>query len=488
LGGGLGLLLAIWGVDALMAISPEDIPRLAETSLDLRVTGFALLISLLTAALFGLAPALRAVKFDLHTTLKEGGRSGAANSRSRLRRSLVVVETALAVVLLVAAGLLIRSVRELQRADMGFRPDHLLTMRLTPPSSAYPDNQRITALYERLLARAGALPGVVSAAVTDPLPLNRGGKTTVVEIEGRQFDMKRVTHHSTDFHTVSVGYFQTMGMQLLRGRQFTSADQEGATPVAIINETFARNHWPGEDPVGKRFRFLNTIPERAKTRYLTIVGVVADAKNRALADAAWQEAFIPLAQHAETYGGGDRGLLQAFNLAVKTTADPLSLGIAAQREARDIEPGFIITQVRTMDDALAAAITQPRFNMILFGGFALLALGLGAVGIYGVIAYTVAQRTHEIGVRMALGAQSRDVLKLVVTEGMGLAASGVGIGMLASFALTRLMKSLLFGVSATDPLTFGSIALLLTGVALLACYIPARRAAKVDPMIALRCE
>jgi putative ABC transport system permease protein len=488
LGGALGLLLAIWGVDALLAISPEDIPRLAETSLDLRVAGFALLISLLTAILFGLTPALRAVKFDLHTTLKEGGRSGGANSRSRLRRSLVVMETALAVVLLVAAGLLIRSVRELQRVDMGFRPDHLLTMRLTPPGSAYRDNQQIAGLYERLIARITALPGVVSAAVTDPLPPNGEGHATVVEFEGRPFYMDRAAHVSVDFRTVSVGYFQTMDMRLMGGRLFTGADQEGAPPVAVVNETFARKGWPGEDPVGKRFRFLNTTPDRATTPYLTIVGVVADAKNRALADAAWQEAFIPLAQHTAAYGGVRRGLQQDFNLVARTTADPSSLAIAAQREARETEREFIVSQVRTMDDALAAAVTQPRFNMILFGGFAMLALGLGAVGIYGVIAYTVAQRTREIGVRMALGAQARDVLKLVVAEGMALAASGVGAGLLASFALTRLMKTLLFGVSATDPLTFGSIALLLTGVALLACYIPARRAAKVDPMIALRCE
>jgi len=452
------------------------------------VAGFALLISLLTAILFGLTPALRAVRFDLHTTLKESGRSGAANSRSRLRRSLVVVETALAVVLLVAAGLLIRSVRELQRVDMGFRPDHLLTMRLTPPGSAYRDTQQIAGLYERLLARIIALPGVVSAAVTDPLPPNGLGNATVVEFEGRQFDMTPLEHLSVDFRTVSVGYFQTMGMRLMRGRLFTGADQEGVTPVTVVNETFARNHWPGEDPVGKRFRYLNTTPDRATTPYLTIVGVVADAKNRALADAAWQEAFIPLAQHAATYGGVRRGLQQDFNLVVRTTADPSSLAVAAQREARETEREFIVSQVTTMGEILTRAVTQPRFNMILFGGFALLALALGAVGIYGVIAYTVAQRTHEIGVRMALGAQSRDVLKLVVAEGMVLAASGVCAGLLASFALTRLMKTLLFGVSATDPMTFGSIALLLTVVAMLACYIPARRAAKVDPMVALRVE
>jgi putative ABC transport system permease protein len=388
-------------------------------------------------------------------------------------------------VLLVAAGLLIRSVRELQRVDMGFSPDHLLTMRLTPPGSAYPDNQRVAGLYERLLSHIIALPGVVSAAVTDPLPPSDGDNHTVVEFEGRQFDMNRLTNMSVDFRTVSVGYFQTMGMRLMRGRLFTGADQEGATPVAVVNETFARNHWPGEDPVGKRFRYLNNMPDKATTRYLTIVGVVADAKNRALADAAWQEAFIPMAQHTATYGGG---LRQAFNLVLRTTADPSSLAIAAQREARGAERDFVVSQVRTMDEILTRAVTQPRFNMILFGGFALLALGLGAVGIYGVISCAVAQRTHEIGVRMALGAQSRDMLKLVVTEGMALAASGVGIGLLASFALTRLMKTLLFGVSATDPLTFGSIALLLTAVALLACYVPARRAAKVDPMVALRCE
>jgi predicted permease len=491
LGGGIGLLLAMWGVDALLKISPEDIPRLAETSLDLRVAGFALLVSLLTAILFGLTPALRAVKFDLHTTLKEGGRSGAANSRSRLRRSLVVLETALAVVLLVAAGLLIRSMRELQKVDMGFRPDHLLSMRLTPPGSAYRDNQQIAGLYERLLSRINALPGVESAAVTDPLPPNGLGFATVVEFEGRPFDlfdMNRLTNMSVDFRTVSAGYFQTMGMRLSRGRLFTDADQEGAPPVAVVNETFARNHWPGEDPVGKRFRYLNTTPDRATTPYLTIVGVVADAKNRAVAAAAWREAFIPLAQHTATYGGGSRGLQQDFNLVVRTTADPSSLAIAAQREARETEREFIVSQVRTMDDALTRAVMQPRFNMILFGGFALLAVALGAVGIYGVIAYTVAQRTHEIGVRMALGAQTRDVLKLVVVEGMALAASGVGAGLLASFALTRLMKTLLFGVSATDPLTFGSIALLLTVVALMACWIPAKRATKVDPMVALRCE
>jgi len=487
LGGSLGLLLAVWGVDALLAISPENIPRLAETSLDLRVTGFALLISLLTAVIFGLAPALRAVKFDLHTTLKEGGRAAGQSGRSRLRQSLVALEMAMAVTLLVAAGLLIRSARNLQRVELGFRSDHLLTMRLTPPGG-YGDNQRITGLYERLISRVNALPGVESAAVTHPLPINGGGQDTIIEIEGRPFDMNRLTHMSADFRTVSVDYFQTMGMRLAQGRWFADADQEGAPPVAVVNETFARNHWPGEDPVGKRFRYLNAPPDRATTRYLTIIGVVADAKNRALADAAWPEAFIPLAQHAATYVGGGDGLQQAFNLVVRTVTDPSSLAAAAQREARDVERGFIISQIRPMDEILAAAVVRPRFNMILFGGFALLALGLAAVGVYGVISYSVAQRTHEIGVRMALGARGGDVLKLLLKQGMRLTLIGVAIGLVVSFALTRLMKTLLYGVSAADPVTFTVIALLLTSVALLACWIPARRAMKVDPLIALRSE
>ncbi len=488
LGGILGLLLATWGVEALVTISPENIPRLAETSLDPRVTSFALLVSLLTAVIFGLAPALRAVNFDLHTTLKEGGRSAGQSSHSRLRASLVVLETSLAVILLVAAGLLLRSFWKLQHVEMGFRPDHLLTMRLTP-GSGYGDNQRITDLYERLIARVNSLPGVESAAVTHPLPVSGGGgQDTEIEIEGRPLDTNRLKQMRADFRTVSVAYFQTMGMRLERGRWFTHADQEGATPVAVINETFARNHWPGEDPVGKRFRNLNATPDPATTRYLPVIGVVADAKNRALTYAALPEAFIPLAQHAAArYGGGD-GLQQAFNLVVRTVADPSSLAAATQREAREVERGFIISQARTMDEILAAVVVQPRFNMILLGSFALLALGLAAGGIYGVISYAVAQRTHEIGVRMALGARGGDVLKLLLKQGMTLTLIGVALGLVISFALTRLMKTLLYGVGATDPVTFIVIAFLLTLVALLACWVPARRATKVDPMIALRSE
>lgn len=484
LGGGLGLMLARWGLDALLAISPDNIPRLTETSLDLRVAGFALLVTLLTALIFGLAPALHATKIDLHTMLKEGERGSQQVSRRRLRKALVVAETALAVVLLVAAGLLTRSFWELQQVNTGFRPDHLLTMTLMPPGASVRESQQVVNLYGQVISRIRTLPGVTSAAATDTLPLDGNSSNTIIEIEGRPLDMNQLTHMSTEFGSISEDYFQAAGMRLVRGRGFARGDQEGASPVAVINETFARNQWPGGDPIGKRFRLLDAPPDKATTRYLTIVGVVADTKNESLSEAARQEVFVPLAQHAVTYGR--MGARQDFSLVARTATDPSSLAVAVQREARQIESAFIITQVRTMEQLLANTIVQPRFNMILLGCFALLALGLGVVGIYGVISSIVAQRTQEIGIRLALGAQIGDVL--VLREGMSLSGLGVALGLLASFVLTRLLSSLLFGVSPTDPLTFVAITLLLTVVALLACYVPARRATKIDPLIVLRYE
>jgi putative ABC transport system permease protein len=486
LGGSLGLMLARWGLDGLLAISPENIPRLTETTLDLRVMGLALLVSLLTAILFGLMPALHATRFDLQTMLKDSGRGSQPPSRSRLRKALVITETALAVVVLVAAGLLFRSFRALQQVNPGFRPDHLLTMTLTPPDAAARDNQQVVKLYDQVLTRIDTLPGVTAVAATDTLPLDGNSSNTIIEIEGRPLDMNRLTNMSTEFGSINEAYFQTTGIQLLRGRGFTPSDQEGALPVGVVNESLARNHWPNEDPLGKRFRLLDGPPDKATTRYLTIVGVVADVKNESLREAARQEVFVPMAQHAVTYGR--MGARTSFSLIARTANDPTTLAQTIQREVRQIESAFLFTDVRTMEQIMAQTLVQPRFNMILLGSFALLALGLGAVGIYGVIASVVTQRTNEIGIRLALGAQPRDVLQLIIRQGMTLTLSGVTLGLLASWALTRWLATLLFGVSATDPLTFAAIALLLAGVALLACWIPARRATKVDPMIALRCE
>ena len=486
LGGAGGLVLARWGLGGLLAIGPDNIPRLAETSLDLRVIGFALLVSLLTAVIFGLAPALHAVEVDLHSTLKEGGRGAGQMSHSRLRRSLVVLETALAFVLLVGAGLLIRSFWKLQHVNTGFRTDHLLTMRLTPPGSGYGETQQIASLYERLISRINALPGVESAAVTDPLPLSGANEDTIVEIEGRPFDMNRLTHMSVDFRTVSPAYFQTMNIQLMRGRLFTDADREGALAVAVVNETFARNHWPGEEAVGKRFRYMDGPPDRATTRFLTITGVVADTKNRTIDVEARQEAFIPLSQHGVTYGGA--GPRRAFNLVVRTIGDPMSLAASLQREVRSVERDFIITQVRTMEQLFEKGVVQPRFNMILLAIFALLALGLGAVGLYGVVAYTVTQRTHEFGIRMALGAQRSDVIRLVLGEGITLVAVGVVLGLIGAVVMSQLLVSFLYGVSPVDWVAYISAAALLAIVAFVANLIPAQRALKVDPLIALRYE
>jgi len=483
-GGGLGLLLAWWGLGSLPTLGAEKIPRLQEITLDARVFGFTLALSLLTGVVFGLAPALQAIKFDLHTALKEGGRTSASpKGRSRLRNVLVVAEMALSLVLLLGAGLLIRSFWRLQQVDTGFRAEQLLTMRLFPPASTYPNDQQVAAFYENLLGRVRSLPGVKGAAVADSVPLSISGGT-VMQTEGQPFEQSAL--NSAGWRVVSPDYFRTLGVRLLRGRFLEDADQERSPAVAVINETLARAHWPNEDPLGRRLRLLNRAPERATTVFLTVVGVVADVKNDGLTGAARQEVYVPLRQREAAIDG--MGFTQQMSLVMRTSVEPLNLGNAIRQEVWALDRSVPITNVRTMEQILATATVQPRFNTILLGIFAAVALILAAVGIYGVLSYSVTQRTHELGIRVALGARPGDVLRLVVRQGMLLTLLGVVIGLAASLALTRLLTGLLYEVSATDPATFVLIALLLTGVAFVACWIPARRATKVDPMIALRHE
>jgi putative ABC transport system permease protein len=483
IGGGLGVLLAWRGLELLPALGAENIPRLQEITLDGRVLGFTLLVSLLTGIVFGLAPALQALKFDLHTALKEGGRASASiRSGSRLRAALVVAEVALSLMLLLGAGLLIKSFWRLQQVDTGFRAEQLMTLRLFPPASTYPNDQQVAAFYEKLLERVRSLPGVKDAAVTDGVPLGDWSGGTVMEVEGRPF--KSGGHNTAGWHVVSPEFFRTLGVRLLRGRLLEDADQERATPVAVINETLARVHWPNEDPLGRRIRLPNG--PQATTAFLTVVGVVADVKNDGLTEAARQEVYVPLRQRTAAIDG--MGLARQMTLAVRTSVEPLNLVNAIRQEVAALDRNVPIASVRTMEQIMATVTVQPRFNTILLGIFAAVALVLAAVGIYGVLSYSVTQRTHEIGLRLALGAQQGDVLKLVVRQGMILALLGVAIGLAASFALTRLLTGLLYGVSATDPLTFIVIALLLTIIALMACWIPARRATKVDPLVALRHE
>jgi len=359
-----------------------------------------------------------------------------------------------------------------------------LTMRLFPPESSYPDDRQVAALYENLLQRLRSMPGVTDAAAASDVPVGGRNGGTVIQIErgASDDDMGR----AAEFRVVSPDYFRTLGIQLLRGRFLEDSDREQATPVAVINEAMARAYWPNENPLGRRFRLLDAPPNRAKTVFLTVVGVVADAKNDGLTEVAQKEAFVPMRQRTVAIAG--MGFARQMTLAVRASIEPMNLANAVRQEVWAIDSNIPIANVRTMDQILANVTAQPRFNTILLGIFAAVALALASVGIYGVLSYSVTQRTREIGVRIALGAQQGDVLKLVIRQGMSLCLLGVAVGLLASFALTRLMEGMLFGVSATDPAIFMTIGVFLLGVALLACYLPARRATKVDPIIALRYE
>ena len=483
-GGGAGLVLAWSCLDLLVALNPGNIPRFEQIGLEPRVLLFTLGVSLVTALVFGLAPALRSAKPDLQSTLKAAGRGSSAR-HGRLGQFLVVSEVALAMLLLVCAGLLIKSFWRLERVDTGLRTDHVLTMRLSLPASAYQKSEQIIGFYDRLLDEVRTVPGVEAAAITDSLPLSGNDSDTMMEIEGRPFDDKGLAL-STDYRVVTPDYFRVIGARLSRGRTFSEADHEGAPLVGLINETIARTHWPNEDPIGKRVRLLDAPPAKATTVFMTIVGIVADAKNRGLAAETRQEIYVPLAQHGGSIAG--LGLRRSTNLTVRTTADPLSLAMPVKNRVWVVDPSVPIANVQTMDQVIQAGVVQQRFYTILLGVLAFMALVLGAVGIYGVISFSVGQQTREIGIRMALGAQATDILRLVLRNGLGPAFIGIALGVGGAVALTRVLTTLLFQVSATDPLIFTAVVFVLAGAALLACYVPARRATRVDPLVALRYE
>jgi putative ABC transport system permease protein len=477
LGGGLGLLLSLWGVNLLKAFIPENISQAKAVTIDARVLGFTLLVSLLTGLIFGLAPAVQASNLNLNETLKEGGRDSAAGSRgNRIRGLLVVAEVAVSLVLLIGAGLLINSFLRLRNVDPGFRADNLLTMRIVLSAQKYPDRERRAVFYDELLRRVESLPGVKSAAVANWIPLVSQGDSIGVTIEGRPAPAPGQANIVVT-RVVSPHYFETMGIQLLRGRQFAEQDRVDSPPVAVISETMARRYWPGEDPTGKRI--APGRPESADD-WVTVVGVMKDVRQFELnAD--------PKPQMYLSYEQG-WSFFAPSHLVVRTEAEPRSLAATVRGAVWSIDKDQPVSNISTMEDVLSESIARQRFSMLLLGIFAAVALLLAAVGLYGVMSYSVAQRTHEIGIRMALGAQTRDVLKLAVGQGLKLVLIGVVLGLVAAFILTRVLASLLYGVSATDPITFITISLVLISVALLASYIPARRATKVDPLIALRYE
>jgi putative ABC transport system permease protein len=468
-GGGAGVLLGLWSVDLLRAASPENTPRLDEIGIDGWVLGFTLAVSLLTGVLFGLAPALQSARVDLQESLKEGGRTLATGgARSLLRRGLVAGELALALVLLVGAALMIRSLWNLQRAPLGFNPERVLTAQFALPETKYGPEQAI-AFYQQVKERVAGLPGVRAAALSSGVPFTSGNTSNGVIAENSTLAPGELLQ--PEWRIISPDYFRTLGIPLFQGRDFTERDKPDAPISVILSHTLAERLWPNQNPLGRRLRWGPSL-------WVTVVGVVGNVRNVNLA--IEPRPMLYLCAYSLPW--------PVMTLAVRAEADPQSMIAAMRAKVKEVDPEMPLANLRTMEELLAQASAQPRFNTWLLGAFAAIALGLGAVGIYGVIAYSIAQRAHEIGVRMALGAQQSDVLKLVLRQGMTLALIGVGIGLLASFALTRLLSDLLYGVRANDPATFAAIPILLTGVALLACYIPARRATKVDPMVALRCE
>jgi putative ABC transport system permease protein len=474
-GGTLGLVLAVWWSDLLVALGKQNIPRALQVGLDWRVLGFTLVVSILTGVIFGLVPAFHSSKTELTESLKEGGRSGGEGARrNRIRGILVVGELAIAVVLLVCAGLLIQSLWRLRHVSPGFESQNLLTFVVGIPEVKYPTEKQ-EKFYRDLVARIESLPGVRSASSIIPLPLNGDAFVISFETEGRP--VAKGNQPSADFFAIEDGYFKTLGVSMLKGREFTERDNKGAPPVIIVNQAFAQKFFPGEDPLRKRIKpGISTDEDKPAMR--EIVGVVSDVRNRNLSSELRPGYFLPAAQIP----------FNQMTLLVRTTNDPHSLITAVQNEVHAMDKEVPVFNVKTMDEYISATVASPRFNATLLMIFAAVALILTIVGLYGVMSYSVAQRTNEIGIRMALGAQTRDVLRLIVSQGFKLVLLGLAIGLVGAFALTRVIASLLFGVTTKDPLTFAAVAGLLALVALLACYIPARRATRLDPLHALRYE
>jgi putative ABC transport system permease protein len=477
-GGLLGVLGAIWGVEALSQLLPESLSKLQAISVDSRVFLFTLGVTVLTAIAFGAVPAFHAARANPGETLGETGRDLAGGVSGRyLRRVLVVSEVALAVILLVGAGLLIRSFQRLRQVDVGFKPDKLLTMRMVLPMPKYAQAENRRAFYDEVLRRVDELPGVESAGMISFLPLSISGMKFSFSVEGRTMPSDMQLPFAL-YRVVSPDYFRALGIPLQRGRFFDTRDAAGATPAVIINRQLAEQFWPGEDPTGKR---LKVGPADSPNPWANVVGVVGDVRQAGLYGELLLELYVPYTQERRPW-------IAPRDLVVRVKGDSAAFAGAVREAVWAVDKDQPVSNVRTMDQVFAAAVSRERFQMLLLALFAALALVLACVGLYGVISYAVAQRTHEIGVRMALGAQPRDVLRLVIRQGMVLTVAGLLLGIGVGLVATRVMTEMLFGVTATDAVTFVSVGGLLVVVAFLACYVPARRATKVDPLVALRYE
>jgi len=468
--GALGALLALWGLDALVRSSPLDIPRLRDVTIDRGVLLFTTFASMATGLLFGIAPAVLLSRTKGADALKDAGRGSSGTRSARMRQTLVVAEVALSLVLLAGAGLLVRSLVALQRVDPGFVAEHAIAADLSLPKSRYPDLAAQVAFYRRVLDEMHALPGTTASGITTTIPLSGNNLGLSFTIDGRPVDPGHKL--SASYFAISPGYFRAMGIRLVRGRDFTDRDNQDGQRVVIISEAFARKHWPGEDAVGRRISIgYNDM------RALEIVGIVGDVKQGELAETAPPEMYTPYPQTPWPF----------LSIAVRAVGDAASMAGSMRAMIAKLDPDQAV-DVKPIADYVNQSVATPRFTATLVGAFASLALLLAGFGLFSVMAYSVAQRGREIGIRMALGAQARDVRSLVVSQAVRLGAIGLGAGLAGSLAAARVMESLLFGVTTTDPITFGAVCATLLLVLLLAAYLPARRATRVDPMIALRTE
>jgi predicted permease len=478
IGGAAGLVLARWGTSLFVALMPASIPRTQPIQLDTSVLGFAFLLTLLTGLLFGIVPAISMTRVNLNETLKEGGRSNTASSFWKHARGVIVcAQMALALVLLIGGSLLVRSFIRVQEIEPGFQPTRLLTMSVFLPPAQYAKQSQVQTFYRSLLNRVSALPGITGTAGATDLPL-RGSWQRVFEAQGHP--MPPTSNLQLIANTAVLGdYFETLGIPLRAGRYFTAQDGVNTPAVVIISEGMAHVYWSGEDPVGKQLRFSPTLP------WMTIVGVVGDVKQGPLDQRTRPHTYQPFLQMGEDCMGPR---CRSLSLIVKTAAEPNSVANSVRAQVQMLDPQEPVSNVRTMEEIINRSMVSRRFNTVMFAGFAGIALFLAAAGIYGVIAYSVSQRTQEIGIRVALGANWRDIVWLTLRDGLRISAIGVMLGLPAALALTRFVSNLLFDVRPTDPLTFAAVIVVLVAVSLLASYIPARRAARVDPMVALRHE
>jgi putative ABC transport system permease protein len=474
-GGVVGVVLALWGVPSLLSLNGGNLPATAHVGVDIRVLWFALLVSLATGLLFGLAPALQMARTDLHESLKEGGRSVGHRSSLALRRGLVISTVALALTLLIGAGLLIRSFARVVGVDPGFQPDHLLTFNVSLPQAKYPNDTVRDQVLLRINDALNATPGVVSAGGTSNIPFGGNWSTASFNVEGYQAPPNTPSPWG-DMRLVTPTFLGTMRAPLLAGRQFTAADRAGAPAVCIVDEELVHRYWPHTDPIGKRITFNNLTD--SSIQWIQVVGVVGHLAHEGLDAQKRVQVYFSLAQNG----------LPFLGYVARTAGDPLAALPSVRAAVRSVDPELPLANVNTMEKLIESSTGQRRFAMVLLIGFSLLAMTLASIGLYGVMSYTVSQRSRELGVRLALGAETREVLGLVLVQGLRLALAGVAIGLVAAFGVTRVMKNMLFGLSSTDPLTFVGISILLVLVALIASYLPALRATRVDPVVALRTE